>query len=106
MKKIVLLLIAAAMGIGLCQAQTDNKQKKEPKTRTTVFATDVECEGCAKRIMDNVPVLGKGIKDVRVDVQSQRVTVVYDPSKNDDEQIVKGFARIKVQARPDSEAQQ
>ena len=30
---------------------------------TTVFVTDIECDHCVKKIMDNVPSLGKGIKD-------------------------------------------
>lgn len=72
-------------------------QKKEV---TTVFVTDIDCEHCVKKIMNNVPSLGKGIKDVKVDLPKKEVTVIYDASKNNDENIVKGFATIKVKAEP------
>ena len=32
--------------------------------------------------------------------QKKEVTVIYDASKNNDENIVKGFATIKVKAEP------
>ena len=40
------------------------------------------------------------IKDVKVDLPKKEVTVIYDASKNNDENIVKGFATIKVKAEP------
>ena len=53
-----------------------------------------------KKIMNNVPSLGKGIKDVKVDLPKKEVTVVYDSSKNNDANIVKGLASLKVKAEP------
>ena len=53
--------------------------------------------------MNNVPALGKGIKDVQIDVPTKEVTVIYDASKNSDENIVKGFAKLKVKAEPKPE---
>lgn len=50
--------------------------------------------------MNNVPSLGKGIKDVKVDLPKKEVTVIYDGTKNNDENIVKGFATLKVKAEP------
>lgn len=88
---------ATLMGAGICVAQKPAMEKKEV---TTVFATDLHCESCAKKIMDNVPALGKGIKDVKTDVASKTVTVLYDASKNSDENIIKGLASLKVKAEP------
>ncbi len=97
MKKILVLCLAALMSAGVCvAAKPDAKQT----TKTTVFATDIHCEHCASKIMNNVPALGKGIKDVQIDVPTKEVTVVYDASKNSDENIVKGFAKLKVKAEP------
>lgn len=97
MKKIVLLCLAALLGAGVCMAAKPAAQKK---TVTTVFVTDIDCEHCVNKIMNNVPSLGKGIKDVQVDLEKKEVTVVYDASKNSDENIVKGFASLKVKAEP------
>lgn len=99
MKKILFCCLAALMSAGVClAAKPDAKQT----TKTTVFATDIHCEHCAKKIMSNVPSLGKGIKDVQIDVPTKEVTVVYDATKNSDENIVKGFATLKVKAEPKS----
>ena len=74
--------------------------QKASNEKTTVFKTDIHCEGCASRIMNNVPSLGKGVKDVKVDVATKEVTVTYDGRKNNDENIVKGLKSIQVQAEP------
>ena len=97
MKKFVLFCLALAMGVGVCAAAGKPAAKK---IVTTVFVTDIDCDHCVKKIMNNVPSLGKGIKDVKVDLPKKEVTVVYDGTKNDDANIVKGFASIKVKAEP------
>lgn len=74
------------------------------KIVTTVFVTDIDCDHCVKKIMNNVPSLGKGIKDVKVDLPKKEVTVVYDGTKNDDANIVKGFASLKVEGRTEKAA--
>ena len=97
MKKFVLFCLALAMGVGVCAAAGKPAAKK---IVTTVFVTDIDCDLCVKKIMNNVPSLGKGIKDVKVDLPKKEVTVVYDGTKNDDANIVKGFASLKVKAEP------
>ena len=58
MKKILMICLALVMGLGMCAAAGKPAQKKEV---TTVFVTDIDCEHCVKKIMNNVPSLGKGI---------------------------------------------
>ena len=65
MKKILMICLALVMGLGMCAAAGKPAQKKEV---TTVFVTDIDREHCVKKIMNNVPSLGKGIKDVKVDL--------------------------------------
>ena len=96
MKKILMLCLALVMGVGMCAAE----KPANKKTVTTVFTTDIDCEHCVKKIMNNVPSLGKGVKDVQVDLPKKEVTVVYDGTKNNDENIVKGFPSLKVKAEP------
>lgn len=97
MKKLLMLCLTLVLGAGMATAAEKPASKK---IVTTVFVTDVDCEHCVQKIMNNVPSLGKGIKDVQVDLETKEVTVVYDASKNTDENIVKGFASLKVQAEP------
>lgn len=98
MKRLAMLCLALVMGAGIALAAKPAAADK--KNTTTVFVTDIDCEHCVKKIMNNVPSLGKGIKDVRVDLPTKEVTVVYDASKNSDANIVKGFASLKVKAEP------
>ena len=79
MKKLLMVCLALLMGAGMCAAA------EKP---------------AAKKTVNNVPSLGKGIKDVKVDLPKKEVTVVYDSSKNNDANIVKGLASLKVKAEP------
>ncbi len=97
-----MLCLALVMGAGTTLAAKPAATDK--KNTTTVFVTDIHCDHCAQKIMNNVPSLGKGIKDVQIDVKTKEVTVVYDAAKNSDENIVKGFATLKVKAEPKSKS--
>lgn len=95
MKKLLMLCLALVMGAGLTMAAEKGAPKK---VVTTVFTADVDCDHCVQKIMNNVSSLGKGIKDVQVSLEKKEITVVYDASKNDDANIVKGLASLKVKA--------
>lgn len=62
---------------------------------TAVFVTDVDCAHCVDKILNNVPTLGRGIKDVQVDLQTKEVTVVYDASKTTSGRSSKGWLRSR-----------
>lgn len=96
MKKIIMLCLVAVLGFGIADAVA---QKKGGNDKTTVFVTDIDCEGCAKKITNSIPFV-KGVKDVKVDVPSKTVTVTYDATKSSDEALVKAFTKIKVKAAP------
>ena len=95
MKKLLMLCLALVMGAGLTMAAGQGAPKK---VVTTVFTADVDCDHCVQKIMNNVPSLGKGIKDVQVSLEKKEITVVYDASKNNEANIVKGLASLKVKA--------
>jgi copper chaperone CopZ len=95
MKKIILVLFVALFSVAVADAQQPKKGEK--KTVTTTFVTDIDCEGCAKKVTNTIP-YEKGVKDVQVDVPSKTVTVTYDPAKTNDEALVKAFSKIKIKA--------
>ncbi len=103
MKKFIVLCLAALMGIGMVSAAEKKPVKKELKT--VVFCTDIHCGHCAQKIMDNVPVLGKGVKDVQVDLPNKEVTVVFDSSKNNEEHLIHALSTLKVNAEVKAEKQ-
>lgn len=96
MKKLVLFALILTLGLALGTA----KDKKAENVKTTVFTADIHCENCSIKIMDNVPALGKGIKDVEVNVEEKTVTVTYDSQKNNDDKIIKGLKSLNVNAQP------
>lgn len=84
--------------VSISVATAGNPKKKSIETQT--FKTDIVCQSCEKKIMNNVSVLGKGVKDVKVDLATKEVTVTYDAAKTTPEKLVKGFSKLDIQATP------
>ena len=92
MKKIIMLCLLAVLGFGVANAVA---QKKGGNVKTTVFVTDIDCEGCAKKVTNSIPFV-KGVKEVKVDVPTKTVTVTYDPAKTNEQALTKAFEKIKI----------
>ena len=90
MKKIFILAVALLAVAGTAVAQ----KAATKQIVTTVFLTDIDCEGCAKKIYDNF--YGKGVRSVKCDVASKSVAVTYDASKNTPEGLLPAFKDLKV----------
>ena len=75
--------------------------------KTVVLTTDpqMHCESCEKRIKDNIR-FEKGIKKIVTDVEHQTVTITYDADKTTVENIIKGFEKIKYNAREVKDGEQ
>lgn len=95
MKSIAFILLTLTL---ICLNPAWAGDKKSEPVHTTVFQTDIRCENCSIKIMNNVPALGKGIKDVVVNLDNKTVAVTYDNRKTDDQKIIKGFRSIRVHA--------
>ena len=95
MKKIIMLCLMAVICFGVSDAMA--QKKSDAALKTTVFMTDVDCETCAKKIDNSIP-FQKGVKEVKVDVPSRKVTVTYDATKSSDEALIKAFKKIKINA--------
>lgn len=91
MKKILILLLALTMGAGAISAQ----EKKQKKSETVTFQTDLDCENCAKKILNVIP-FKKGVKDCVVDVATKTVEVTFDPRKTNAEVLVGELKKIDV----------
>ncbi|MBQ5899266.1 MAG: cation transporter [Alistipes sp.] len=90
-----MLCLMAVIGFGVSDAMA--QKKSDAALKTTVFMTDVDCETCAKKIDNSIP-FQKGVKEVKVDVSSRKVTVTYDATKSSDEALIKAFKKIKINA--------
>ncbi|MBQ9822380.1 MAG: cation transporter [Muribaculaceae bacterium] len=95
MKKILLLLITA---FTMASA-------KDIKTVVLTTVPQMHCENCEKRIKENIR-FEKGIKKIETDVEHQTVTITYDADKTTVENIIKGFEKIKYNAREVKDGEQ
>ncbi len=89
-----LLTVALATTLFTTTAATSKPQKEIVKQE---FAADIDCAGCAKKVMNTLP-YQKGVKDVVVDLNAKKITVKYDTSKCSDDAIVESLAKVDIKA--------
>ncbi len=77
---VVLLIFLAAT---LTQAQPS-----ESRTKTTCFKSSMHCESCENTIFETLR-FQKGVKEVKTDLPSNTIKVVYDGRKTSGETIGK-----------------
>lgn len=103
MKRIltIALLSAALMGGLSASAQDNNQQKPAAEqstkaakgTATVVFATDIHCESCKKKIESNIP-YEKGVKDLSVDIAKKEVAITYRTDKTNTEKLLAALNKL------------
>ncbi len=70
-------------------------QKQElKKVETVVFKVEMDCQGCAKKISKSMP-FEKGVKDLKVDFENQKVTLVYKTKATTKEALKKAIEKLK-----------
>lgn len=82
--------------------------QKNSKNDTVRIKTSIQCEMCEERIMENLP-FEKGVKDIRIDIKSKMVTVVFRNDKTDAHALRESISDIgydadDVPADPDAYA--
>lgn len=94
MKKLIVMLLALTIGVGAVSAQVTEKSKKA-KIETVKFTTNLDCENCAKKILNVIP-FKKGVKDCVVDVATKTVEVTFDTRKTSEEKLIEELRKIDV----------
>lgn len=65
---------------------------------TEVFTLDHQMsQMCEKKIMSNLR-FEKGVKDIKVSLKENTITVTFDSDKTDTEKIIQGFKKIGFNA--------
>jgi periplasmic mercuric ion binding protein len=79
-----------------------NGQKKESQQdknlETVKFTTSITCEHCVNTIMNGLP-REKGIKDVKTNLETKTVEVVFQKDKNSTEQIKRTIEKLGFTAK-------
>ena len=68
--------------------------------KTVVFTTNpqMHCNNCEKKIKENIR-FEKGVKSIKTSLDTKTVTIEYDADKTTIADIIKGFEKIKNEAK-------
>jgi len=99
MKKIIQLI-----AISLAVLFSTEIKAEEPKTDllTVCYKTTMDCHEC-EVTLTNYLKFEKGVKDLKVDLKSNTIKVVYKSGKNSPENLAKGIKKQGYEANPITE---
>lgn len=90
-----MICLAVILSVGA----NDTFAQKKTELYTAVFNAHIHCQDCVKKIENNLSVLGKGVKDVDVNLKEQKVVVVYDAKQTTKEKIAANFKKIGTEVK-------
>ncbi len=90
---VAFLAIAILFSAGV---SAQDKQKKK-KVETIEIQSSVVCGMCEERVLENMA-FKKGVKDVKVDLETKVITIEYKTKKTDEETLKKAITKIGYDA--------
>lgn len=75
------------------------KASKSAKAETVTFRTNLHCKNCVKKVNENIA-FEKGVKDLKVSLDTQTITVTFDPAKTSVEALSKAISKLGYAAEP------
>jgi len=95
MKNLIQILKKATMAIAIILFSTAVFAEKQDvkKVETVVFNVEMDCQGCASKIKKNMP-FEKGVKDLKVDFDNQKVTLTYKTKATTKENLKKALEKL------------
>jgi copper chaperone CopZ len=91
MKRIIILALAAIITLGA------NAQKASKKEQTVTIQTNGVCQKCADKFKVNVPYF-KGVKDYSYDMKTAKLTITYDASRTNPDQLRQQISKLGYNA--------
>lgn len=92
MRTIRFMLMLLILGI----AVNANAEKKGEKT--VVFQANLHCVSCKNKVEKNIP-FEKGVKDLKVDMDKQTITVTFREDKNSVENLQKAIEKLHIEVK-------
>lgn len=93
MKKVVMtslmLILVASFGIQ-AQEQEKKSDKKDKKVEQMTCWASLDCESCKAKVEKNIA-FEKGVKELKVDLESKLVTISYRTDKTSPEKLEKAI---------------
>lgn len=100
MKKIIQLIALSLLAVLF----TNELKAQEPKNNllTVCYKTTMDCLDC-QVTLTNYLKFEKGVKDLKVDLKSNTIKVVFKSEKNSPEILAKGIKKLGYEANPITE---
>ena len=104
MKRIVIITLAALIGISLSAAEfTVNDasvssqifKKSKAEIKEVIFHAHPHCNNCVKKVQENIS-FEKGVKGLEVSLDKQTITVRYDAAKTSVETLKAAIEKLNV----------
>lgn len=93
------LLLAAPAASAAIPAETSVTRSAPDKkeTKTVTFKTMMHCDNCVKKVTENISFI-RGVKDLKVSLDENLVTVTYDPARTNEELLAAAIRKLGYEA--------
>lgn len=103
MKKLTKILRGAVLVLSILLISTvsnaentkNKKDKKNKQVETVVFNVKMNCMSCVAKVKKNIP-FERGVKDLKVDFDTQKVAITYKMKKTDIEKLKKAIEKLDI----------
>lgn len=93
MRTIRFVLMVAIMLIAAVSANAEKKGEK-----TVIFSANLHCKSCVAKVEKNIP-FEKGVKDLKVDMETKTITITFREDKNSEENLKKAIEKLNIQVK-------
>ena len=98
MKKIIVSVIAVLVLLAAASLSVKASAAMPVKDYVTVvYDTNMHCEKCVKKVEENIS-FEKGVKDLKVSLKEQTITVTFDKAKTNEEKLAKAIMKLGYKA--------
>ena len=96
--------IAAAAEATVMAEQTEKQSKKaKAELKDVTFNVHLHCHSCVKKIQENIA-FEKGVKDLKVCLEDQIVSIKYDSAKTNEETLKNALIKLGIKVTGISES--
>ena len=102
MKKILIPILAALLlATPAISAEASESAVSAPapkaKTETVTFSVNMHCKKCVEKLTDNLS-FEKGVKDLKISLEDKTVTITFNPSKTNKENLAAAIEKCGYKA--------
>lgn len=92
---LIMMLFLASLSFNL---NAQDKKAKNADKKEVIFDVSMTCDNCKKRIEKNIA-FEKGVSDMKVDLPSKTVMVIYHTNKTNQEKLQKAIEKLGYEVK-------